>query len=570
MLDLRLRRANASPPRDASSERRRARALSAGLAAVAALAFVVGAVAGSGADGGAKRAAARFTVAWSRGDYPAMYALLSPAASRRIPPADFARAYREAAATATLASLTPGRPSAVHQGAVQVPVTVRTRAFGDLRSTVSVPVKGHRVAWGPQLLFPGLRSGERLSARRFAPPRAALLARDGSPLVRGGSRATAPGPVAAEVAGRLGRALPEARAARRAAGFPDTTPVGLTGLERVFEQRLAGRPGGELLAGARVLARARPRAAPPLRTAIDTALERAAIASLAGRFGGAAAIDPRTGEVLALAGVAYSGLQPPGSTFKIITATAALEAHAVGLGTTFPVRTGAVIEGRTLQNANGESCGGTFLNAFAVSCNSVFAPLGARVGARRLVAAAERFGFNHAPSIPGAATSTIPPAGSLGDDLAVGSSAIGQGRVQATALQMATVAAAIGEGGRRPRPTLEARPTPAFDRATGAATAEQVGRLMRAVITRGTGTSAAIPGVAVAGKTGTAELQDTTRPSTGGSAGTSASNTDAWFVAYAPAARPRIAVGVLLVKAGAGGATAAPAARGLLLAGLGR
>ncbi len=570
VLDLRLRRANAWLFRGASSEgERRARALLIGLGAAAALAFVLGVVAGSGAGEGAKRAAARFATAWSRGDYPAMYALLSPAAARGIPPADFARAYRDAEATATLASLTPGRPVAVRGGAVQIAVTVRTRAFGVLRSTLSVPVKGDRVAWGPQLLFPGLRPGERLSARRSAPPRAALLARDGTPLARSGSGTTAPGPVAAEVAGRLGPALPEARAARRAAGFPEATPVGLTGLERVFESRLAGRPGGELLAGARVLTRARPRAAAALRTAIDPALERAAIASLAGRFGGAAAIDPRTGEVLALAGVAYSGLQPPGSTFKIITATAALEAHAVGLGTTFPIRTAAVIEGHTLQNANGESCGGTFLNAFAVSCNSVFAPLGARVGARRLVASAERFGFNRPADIPGAATSTIPP-GSLGDDLAVGSSAIGQGRVQATALQMATVAAAIGEGGRRPRATLEARPAPAFDRATTTATAAQVGRLMRAVVTRGTGTSAAIPGVAVAGKTGTAELKDTNRPSTGTTATSSASNTDAWFVAYAPAGRPRVAVGVLLVKAGAGGATAAPVARVLLLAGLRR
>jgi len=568
VVDLGLRRGNARPPRGASSERqRRARALLIGLGAAAALAFVLGSVAGSGAGEGARRAAASFAAAWSRGDYPAMYTLLSPAAARRIRPSDFARDYREMAGIATLASLTPGRASAVHQGAVEVPVTVGTRAFGTLRTSVSLPMKGEHVAWGPQLLFPGLRPGERLSARRSAPPRAPLLARDGTPLARGRSGATTPGPVAAEVAGRLGPAPPEARAARRAAGFPDATPVGLSGLERVFEQRLAGRPGGELLAGARVLARSRPRAAAPLRTAIDPALERAAIASLAGRFGGAAAIDPRTGEVLALAGVAYSGLQPPGSTFKIITATAALEAHSVTLGTTFPVRTGAVIEGRTLQNANGESCGGTFLNAFAVSCNSVFAPLGARVGARRLVASAERFGFNRPPGIPGAATSTIPPASSLGDALAVGSSAIGQGRVQATALQMATVAAAIGEGGRRPRPTLQARPTPAFDRATGPATADQVGRLIRAVVTRGTGTSAAIPGVAVAGKTGTAELQTTTQASTGA---TAASNTDAWFVAYAPAARPRIAVGVLLVKAGAGGTTAAPAARELLVAGLRR
>ncbi len=555
-------------PRASPASRRRARVLLVALGAAGALAFVFGAIAGSSDGHAAERAAARFTAAWSRRDYHAMYALLTPAAARSISPGRFERAYRDAAATATLVSLSPSATAPVRGDSVKVPLTLRTRLFATLRTSVSLPMKGDRVAWAALLVFPGLRPGERLSARRSAPARAALLARDGSPLARAGSGAPAPGPVAAEVAGRLGPAPPEVRATRRPAGFPDSSPVGLSGLQRVFEDRLAGRPGGELLAGARVIARTRSRAAPSLRTSIDPAVERASIAALAGRFGGAAAIDPRTGEVLALAGVAYSALQPPGSTFKIITATAALEERAVSLKTTFPVLTGAVIEGRTLQNANGESCGGTFLAAFAKSCNSVFAPLGARLGARRLVEAAERFGFNHAPAIPGAATSTIPPAGALGDALAVGSSAIGQGRVQATALEMTTVAATIGERGRRPQPTLRARSSPAFARVTDVHTADQVGRLMRAVVTEGTGTAAAIPGVAVAGKTGTAELGDTTRTSPG--AAGSARGTDAWFAAYAPARRPRVAVGVLLVKAGAGGTSAAPVAREILLAGLRR
>src|SRR5207253_11461334 len=135
--------------------------------------------------------------------------------------------------------------------------------------------------------------------------------------------------------------------------------------------------------------------------------------------------------------------QPPGSTMKIITATGALEAGIVKLSDTFPIATSATIEGYTLHNAGGEACGGTFLNAFAVSCNSVFAPLGARLGAKRLVDVAERFGFNQQPSIPGAAEPTIPSARNIGDDLAVGSSAIGQGAVQASALEMTDVGATI-------------------------------------------------------------------------------------------------------------------------------
>ena len=117
-----------------------------------------------------------------------------------------------------------------------------------------------------------------------------------------------------------------------------------------------------------------------------------------------------------------------------------------------------------LNNANGEECGGTLELAFAVSCNSVFAPLGVKLGAARLVAAAERFGFNQEPGIAGAAESTLPAAAQIQGELDVGSTAIGQGQVLASALQMATVAATIADGGRRPTPTFAPgarRPAPA-------------------------------------------------------------------------------------------------------------
>ena len=121
--------------------------------------------------------------------------------------------------------------------------------------------------------------------------------------------------------------------------------------------------------------------------------------ALAGRYGGIAAVRPRTGEVLALAGVAFSAPQPPGSVFKIVTLTAALEARTVRRNESFPVQTAATLEGVELENANGESCGGSLTNSFAHSCNSVFAPMGAELGADKLVAAAERFGFNEDPGL---------------------------------------------------------------------------------------------------------------------------------------------------------------------------
>ena len=190
-----------------------------------------------------------------------------------------------------------------------------------------------------------------------------------------------------------------------------------------------------------------------MRTTIDPDVQRAAVEALAGRYGGIAVMRPRDGEVLALAGIAYSAPQPPGSTFKIVTlAGAAGRAHGQA-GARFPVQTDP-LEGVELQNANGEACGGSLRESFAESCNSVFAPLGAKLGAERLVAAAERFGFNEEPKLTGAARSTLPAAGEIGDDLAVGSTAIGQGKVLTTPLQMAEVAATIGERGMRPQPTL--------------------------------------------------------------------------------------------------------------------
>ena len=106
--------------------------------------------------------------------------------------------------------------------------------------------------------------------------------------------------------------------------------------------------------------------------------------------------------------------------------------------------------------------------------------------------------------------STIPAAAEIGDDLAVGSTAIGQGKVLATPLEFAAVAGAIGERGDAPQPTLRKGDDPQPRRATSPAIAKAIGRYMRAVVTSGTGVGAAIPGVKVAGKTGTAELRDTT------------------------------------------------------------
>jgi peptidoglycan glycosyltransferase len=621
------------------------------LVLAAAVAFLVGAIVGAGHSASpAPTLAARFTAAWARGDYASMYSELAPSSQREMSVSEFAGDYREALMTATASGeQVTGAPRGAAGGIEMVPVRVRTRLFGVLSESFALPIvsgpgEGEvRVAWSPSLAFPGLRPGELLRRRTTLPQRAALLARDGSLLADGPASAAGTrwpisdrsplGAAASAVVGEVGPIPASSRQALEAQGVPANAIVGVSGLELTQDERLRGTPGGVLFAapsnpaaggGERVLARASPHPGSSVRTTISPAVQSAAVAALGGQYGGVVALEPASGKILGVAGIGLEALQPPGSTFKMITVSGVLGAGIATPQSTFPYETAATLDGVQLHNANGEECGGSLVEAFAVSCNSVFAPLGVKLGAARLVATAERFGFNHPPGVAGAAESTIPGASDIQGELAVGSTAIGQGQVLASPLEMATVAATIADGGRRPAPSLLASPGAsaganaqgggtggegasgnasggstsgatgtASTHAISPATARTVRDLMIDVVRFGTGTAAAIPGVVVAGKTGTAELgtPPTCGPSgsepeqkPGGAEAHAAEehaseascaaeqsnprNTDAWFAAFAPALHPRIAVGVLMVRDGAGGATAAPVARQVIEAAL--
>ena len=579
--------------------------------ALAGVAFAIGAIVGAhhGSDA-AHTLAGRFVAAWTRGEYARMYADIDASSKRRVSPRELTDTYERSLRTATATRLqVTGDPRDAPGGLVAVPVRVSTRLFGTLQLAFALKITGGGepdggIAWSRSLEFPGLHTGELLLRKTTLPRRATLLARDGSVLAEGaateaGQRWTTSGrsPLGAVASAALGEVgtVPAARVHQlEADGIPTSAIVGVSGIERALDGSLRGTPGGELLAAGgrpdgstRVLALATPRAAPAVRTTISPAVQRAAVTALGGQLGGIVALQPSTGQILAVAGIGIDDLQPPGSTFKMITLSGVLQDGIATPHSTYPYATHATLDGVKLSNANGEECGGSLALAFAVSCNSVFAPLGVKLGAPRLVAMAERYGFNHEPGIPGAVESTLPAASRIQGELDIGSTAIGQGQVLASALQMATVAATIADGGRRPQPTFafDARPH-AVTRATSAAVARTVRRLMIGVVREGTGTAAAISGVTVAGKTGTAELKSASSCSgsseeggsnEGGSEEAGAegceavsdpSNTDAWFAAFAPALRPRVAVGVLLVKDGAGGDTAAPVARQVLEAGL--
>jgi cell division protein FtsI/penicillin-binding protein 2 len=538
---------------------RRAQVAAVVLAAVVLVALLVRSVL---ADSDAEALAERFGAAWAAEDFTEMYGMVDPATREDVPEEEFAAAYADAATTATATAIQPEGAREEDEGVVILPVAVETAIFGVVSGDVELPTTGEgedmSIGWAPHLAFPGLGEDEELRRRTRAPERAALLARDGTVLAEGEAdeRSTELAVDAGSAAGTMApAATEEARDALFARGFPEDALVGTTGLELIFEEEIAGRPGGVLLAGDRELARSEPQAAEPVRTTVDAEIQEAAALALAG-LGGIAALDARSAEVRALAGQSITGPQPPGSTFKIVTTSAALEEGIVTPDEEFPVETAALIDGVEIDNAHGEACGGSFSASFAHSCNSVFAPLGVEVGAERLVETSERFGINGEASIPRVDASTMPEPDEIVSDLELGATAIGQGRLLVTPLQLASITQTIANDGKRVEPRVAEDAPPERERVTSQSVANTIEDLMVGVVASGTGTSAAIDGVPVAGKTGTAELGEGIEE-------------HAWFTAFAPADKsPELAIAVMIANGGAGGEVAAPVARTVLEAGL--
>lgn len=395
-----------------------------------------------------------------------------------------------------------------------------------------------RVAWSRDVLHPSLTADRMLAVSRVFAPRAPLLAADGAPLT---------GPLV----GRVGAA--ESDDAERLGG----DPAGISGLQAAFDRDLGGSASGEvqlLEAGqvVQVLAHIRGRAPQPVQTSIDPRLQGIVDARLGGLDKPAAmvVIRPSTGEVVAVGNNpsngfnrALNGRYPPGSTFKIVTSTALL---TNGLTPDSPTSCPEIakIGGREFRNAEGAALGDIpFRRAFFESCNTAFVQLAADLDAADLVGAAGRFGFNAVPGIElPAETSSFPDPHSVVDQA---SAAIGQGRVAATPLQMATVAATVASGTHRTT-TLRKVVTVSAGTPLPDGVAATLQELMRLVVEQGTGTAARLPGAPVHGKTGTAEF-GTARPP----------RTHAWFVGF----RGDLALAVVVEDSGFGGVVAAPLAR---------
>jgi peptidoglycan glycosyltransferase len=574
---------------------------------VAVIAFIVGMVSAAGSS--EQDTAVRFVDAWAAQDFKAMHDELSGSAQSRYKVEELASAYREAQLASTATAIDPGDaegPKDVNgTEVVEIEVGIRTEMFGQLGGIVSLPLEDGKVAWAPHLTFPGLNQGERVGRRLTLPDRAPILAKDGTPLATGqGASRRSPklGSAAIDVTGEIGSADSERQAQLERQGYPGGQNTGISGLELAFNAELSGKPGGELLAvkegtslpdvpksaEGRVLATAQQQAGKPLETTIDPKLQETTVDALGGQSGGIAVLDARTGEVRALAGSAYSAPQPPGSIFKVVTTTAGLEANKVKLGEQFPVVTEINPDpahgARVITNNEREACGGSFVESFAHSCNTVFAPLGVKIGAEKIVETAEQYGWNQPTTLYDAkATATTDPGRMTmptnfeGDTshTNISVTAIGQGEVLATPLGMASVAQTVAAGGMRSPTPIVTDPNLRADagpvEVTSTANARVLTSLMRAVVSNGTGTAAALPKTQVAGKTGTAELgpkpnQPPPKPVGPGEEPPAPEQIiDAWFIAFAPAQKPKLAVAVMLIDAdGDGGTVAAPIAKDIL------
>ena len=344
-------------------------------------------------------------------------------------------------------------------------------------------------------------------------------------------------------------------------------------------------------------------------TNLDVAGTQAAIDGLAGRKGAVVALEPKTGKVRVMVSIpdydanlipsefgrlntdpdkpllnrTTQELYPPGSTFKVVTATAALDSGAVDPETIIDGSSPKTISGAPLENAGGQSFGSiSFTDALTNSVNTVFAQVGEKVGAETMVDYMKRFGFFEDPQLDYPDFQMIPSGvrrdGTeyVEDGFDVGRVAIGQGglegAIDSTPLQMALVASAVANGGRLMKPRLTDRIVRKDGRVAERIepdlqskvmepeTAEQLTDMMSRVVEEGTGTAGALAGIRVAGKTGTAEV------------GANREFTQPWFIAFAPVEDPQMAIAVTLERQAAGssgGTFAAPIAKSVLEAMLG-
>jgi Penicillin binding protein transpeptidase domain/NTF2-like N-terminal transpeptidase domain len=511
-----------------------------------------------------QQVAAGYLAGWQHGSYSAMDKI-----SMNVPHSGLAGPLRRAAAQLGMQRihLTLGRVTSSGGSA-----RARFTATADLASGHAWTYQGQLqlirrqrrwwVNWSPSAIYPGLAAGERFVLHGTWPARAPVLAADGTVLssaraiAQSGSLSLLTGDVVAATAAQARTLGPPYRAGDQ---------IGQGGIEQSYQHQLAGRPGLAIRIegpGKRIDATAARFAAgpgTPVKTGIDMrdqlAASQAVKSAATAKPVDIVALQPSTGRILAVVerpggfDRALEGEFPPGSAFKVVTASA-LARKGMRPSSTVQCPSQVTIDGRTFHNASHEHLGTTTLqSAFAVSCNSTFAMLASqRLGGPALAAMARNFGFNAQPAlgIPGALGRFRTPHQPV--DLAA--DAFGQGTDLVNPLSQATVAAAIEAGTWRP-PQLVISPAPrqsARPHPIGRAILATLRPMMRAVVTRGTAAGVGFP-AGVYGKTGTAQYGAGPHPPSHG-----------WFIGY----RGDLAFAVLVEGGGTGADSAGPIANAFL------
>lgn len=336
--------------------------------------------------------------------------------------------------------------------------------------------------------------------------------------------------------------------------------VGRTGLEQVFEARLAGRPTLQLRisypeAEDAVLVSEEGEPSEDLATTLSVAAQQAAEAALEGVEQPAAVVvvDASTSQVRAVVSRplgefnrAFGGRYPPGSSFKVVSAATLLAAGVtVDQEVSCPAET--EIGGRTFRNFEGEALGvTTFEQIFVHSCNTGFVELTSSMESEELIAGARGFGFGEDFDFPLNVAKAVFP--QPADSTEKAAATIGQGRVLASPLHMATVAGAVAADGWR-APSLLADGGEPESIALDPAAGQTLRELMAQVVAEGTGRGAQVPGAEIGGKTGTAEFGEEQPP-----------RTHAWFIGFTG----DYAFAILVEDGGVGGRVAAPIAAKLI------
>jgi peptidoglycan glycosyltransferase len=393
------------------------------------------------------------------------------------------------------------------------------------------------------------------------------------------------------------RLYPQGDLAAQTIGY--TSEGAKTGLEETYNRYLSGSFGSEPLLQRLNLSE---KEGANVEVGLDTRVQAVAQQGLAGARGAAVAIEPRTGRVIAMASAptfdlqlavddfdaipdeggpllnrAVQGLYAPGSSFKVVTASEALESGLYTPESEFPGGSAYDTPGGPIRNFGGASFGPhTLTTALTFSINTTFAEIGDALGPERMGEMMTAYGFAERPPVdlPDVAVSgrrrgdEVLPNDEEGEDTA--RLAIGQERLAVTPLQMAMVAGAVANGGMAMAPRLMTRivdrggslvqrgEPEELGQALSPSNAAELAAMMEDVVREGTGTRAALSGVgvSVAGKTGTAESDDPSR-------------NQAWFIGFAPADDPQVAVAVVIEDtASTGGEAAAPVAAAVMEAAL--